>query len=247
NSFFTSLQLQNNEQYLKDITYEIESRIDKSIILILKNNEFWNHLRIIIHILRPYLLTFITLESQHATLADAIYNPILLVCWSLHPKYVLAEAIHPELATIIKKEASILFEHLFPDKEIIKFQMQLIDWNNKVYPFDFESNWDNYLVNDLVYFWNNFQKEVSELSIFAACIMSMPPTSADCERFWSVMSNIHTLQHNRLINEQASKLSCIRWHIIQDKNTQKKNFQFNNENEFFNFENDSDNEFTLEE
>ncbi|CAG8850695.1 16610_t:CDS:1, partial [Racocetra persica] len=48
---------------------------------------------------------------------NRMYSPILLVCWSLHPKYVLAKAIHPELITIIKKEASCLFEHLFPNKE----------------------------------------------------------------------------------------------------------------------------------
>ncbi|CAG8801637.1 23010_t:CDS:1, partial [Racocetra persica] len=55
--------------------------------------------------------------------------------------------------------------------------------NNKAYPFDFEGNWDDYLINDPVYFWNNFQIEVPELSIFAAHIMSIPPTSAECECF----------------------------------------------------------------
>ncbi|KAF0482075.1 hypothetical protein F8M41_023496 [Gigaspora margarita] len=74
NPFFSSLQqLQSKEQYLKGIAYEMESRIDKSNILILKNNEFWNHLRIIIHTLKPYSLTSIILKSQHATLADAVH------------------------------------------------------------------------------------------------------------------------------------------------------------------------------
>ncbi|CAG8784034.1 17188_t:CDS:1, partial [Racocetra persica] len=70
--------------------------------------------------------------------------------------------------------------------------------------------------------------------------MSIPPTSADSEYFWSVISNIHTLRRNRLTNERASKLSCIRWYMIQDKNIEKQNLQCNNE--IFNFGNRNDNE-----
>ncbi|CAG8696955.1 12740_t:CDS:1 [Cetraspora pellucida] len=121
-----------------------------------------------------------------------MYHPLFLVCWSLHPRYVRANAIHPELATVIKKEASLLFECLFPNKDVKRFRMQLIDWNNKVYPFDFEDNWDDYLIKDPIYFWNNFQGETPELAFFASRIMSIPPTSADSERFWSVITNIHT-------------------------------------------------------
>ncbi|CAG8752375.1 1376_t:CDS:1, partial [Racocetra persica] len=67
-----------------------------------------------------------------------MYSSVFLICWSLHPKYIFAQAIRPELATLIKKEASLLFERLFPNKDIKKFRMQLIDWNNKAYPFNFE-------------------------------------------------------------------------------------------------------------
>ncbi|CAG8730044.1 163_t:CDS:2, partial [Dentiscutata heterogama] len=49
-------------------------------------------------------------------------------------------------------------------------------------------NWDNYLVKDPVYFWNNFINEVPELAIFVAQLMSIPPTSADSEQFWSLIA-----------------------------------------------------------
>ncbi|CAG8835794.1 28140_t:CDS:1, partial [Racocetra persica] len=97
-----------------------------------------------------------------------MYNSLFLVCWSLYPKYILAKAVRPELSTIIKKEASHLFKHLFPNKDVRRFRMQLIDWSNKVYPFDFEGNWDDYLIKDPVYFWNNFRNEVPELALFAS-------------------------------------------------------------------------------
>ncbi|CAG8443853.1 11422_t:CDS:1 [Scutellospora calospora] len=48
--------------------------------------------------------------------------------------------------------------------------------------------------------------------------MSIPPTSADSERFWSLIAGIHTLKRNRLTNDRATKLSCIRLHISQNKN-----------------------------
>ncbi|CAG8819528.1 10018_t:CDS:1, partial [Racocetra persica] len=86
---------------------------------------------------------YVNTRIQHRW--NRIYNLILLICWSLHPRYVLTKTIRPELTTIIKKESSILFESLFSDKDIRKFRMQLIDWNNKAYPFDFEGNWDEYL------------------------------------------------------------------------------------------------------
>ncbi|CAG8538603.1 10095_t:CDS:2 [Dentiscutata heterogama] len=145
---------------------------------------------------------------------NRIYNPILLICWSLHLRYVLTKTIRSELITIIKKESSILFESLFSDKDIRKFYMQLIDWNNKAYPFDFEGNWDEYL---------------------------------------SVISNIHSLRCNKLTNRRASKLTCIRWHMIQDENIKNHDAkksqaiqQFNNnenenaDNELFDLENEDE-------
>ncbi|CAG8711336.1 14867_t:CDS:1, partial [Cetraspora pellucida] len=262
NSFFVSLQqVQNKEQYLKDMAYEMESRLDKAIISILKDNIFWHHLRIIVRILETYSLIPIILESRQATYADTVYfwakmqimvntiddvnfkqyvstriqhrwdrmyHPLFLVCWSLHPQYVLSNAIRPELATVIKKEASLLFESLFPNKDIIRFRKQLIDWKNKAYPFDFEGNWDDYLIKDPVYFWNNFQSEVPELALFASRIMSIPPTSADSERFWSVISNIHTPRRNKLTNDNAFKLTCIRWNMTQKEDCTSKNNNIKN-------------------
>src|SRR5690349_16988882 len=105
---------------------------------------------------------------------NRMYNSLFIICWSLHPKYFRMRAIKPELTTIVKKEASHLFEHLFPNEDVKKFRMQLIDWNNKAYPFDFDGNWDDYLVENPVYFWNNFRNEVPELAIFAARVMSIP-------------------------------------------------------------------------
>ncbi|CAG8842451.1 13923_t:CDS:2, partial [Gigaspora margarita] len=37
-SFFVSLQVQNNEQYLKDAAYKMRSQLDKYIVSILKDN-----------------------------------------------------------------------------------------------------------------------------------------------------------------------------------------------------------------
>ncbi|CAG8701886.1 10065_t:CDS:2, partial [Cetraspora pellucida] len=42
-------------------------------------------------------------------------------------------------------------------------------------------NQNNYLVENPVYFQNNFQDKILELTIFAAQIMSIPPTSAKSE------------------------------------------------------------------
>ncbi|CAG8734843.1 7942_t:CDS:2, partial [Cetraspora pellucida] len=65
--------------------------------------------------------------------------------------------IRPELITIVKKKSSYLFECLFPNKDIKKFSLQLINWNNK----------------------NNFQNKVSKLAIFAAQVMLILPTYAE--------------------------------------------------------------------
>ncbi|CAG8745425.1 16890_t:CDS:1, partial [Cetraspora pellucida] len=61
-----------------------------------------------------------------------------------------------------------VISRLFPNKDTTRFRMQLINWTNKAYLFDFDRNWNNYLVENPVYFWNNLQNEVPELAIFAA-------------------------------------------------------------------------------
>ncbi|CAG8636654.1 13948_t:CDS:2, partial [Dentiscutata heterogama] len=151
---------------------------------------------------------YVIAQIQHRW--NRMYSLLFVICWSLHPKYFHIRAIRPELTMIVKKEASHLFERLFPDKDIKKFRMQLIDWNNKAYPFDFNGNWDDYL--------NNLQNEVPELATFAAQIMSIPPTSAKSERFWSFIANIHSPKCHQLTNKHAIKMTCIWWHIAQEKN-----------------------------
>ncbi|CAG8504171.1 7532_t:CDS:2, partial [Dentiscutata heterogama] len=85
--------------------------------------------------------------------------------------YFYIRAIRPELTTIVKKEASLLFEYLFPNEDIKKFRIQLIDWNNQAYSFDYD---------------------VPELAIFAVKIISILPTSAKSER-----NNLHHIVYNK--------------------------------------------------
>ncbi|CAG8745318.1 3192_t:CDS:2, partial [Cetraspora pellucida] len=79
---------------------------------------------------------------------NRMYNSLFVICWSLHPKYFRMKVIRPELTTIVKREASLLFKCLFPNKNITRFRMQLIDWTNKTNLFDFDGNRDNYLVEN---------------------------------------------------------------------------------------------------
>ncbi|CAG8521446.1 15961_t:CDS:2 [Racocetra persica] len=126
-----SLTMQNNKQYLKDAAYEMGSRLDKYIVLILKDNA---RMQITVNTIDDNTFQqYISTRIQYRW--NRIYSSVFLICWSLHPKYTLAQAICPELATLIKKEAS---------------------------------NWDDYLIKDPVYFWNNFQSEISKLALFAS-------------------------------------------------------------------------------
>ncbi|KAF0561625.1 hypothetical protein F8M41_022539 [Gigaspora margarita] len=54
----------------------------------------------------------------------------------------------------------------------------MIGWNNKTYPFGFNCNWDDYLVENPVYF-KNLQNKVTELATFTVRIMSIPPTLSE--------------------------------------------------------------------
>ncbi|CAG8785389.1 37423_t:CDS:2, partial [Gigaspora margarita] len=108
-------------------------------------------------------------------------------------------------------------------KEPTEFNPDRFLSEENAYPFDFNGNWDDYLVKNPVCFRNNLQNEVSELAIFAARIMSIPPISAESERFWSLITNIHSQQYHRLTNECATKMTCIQWHIGQEKNLNATN------------------------
>jgi hypothetical protein len=74
------------------------------------------------------------------------------------------------------------------------------------------------MTNDPIIFWENVAQFAPELSKFAIRLLSIPPTSADAERLWSVMSNIHTERRNRLTNERAIQMATISWYISREKN-----------------------------
>ncbi|CAG8728016.1 11723_t:CDS:2, partial [Dentiscutata heterogama] len=95
---------------------------------------------------------------------------------------------------------------------------------------DFNGNWDDYLVENPVYFWNNLQNEVPELATFAAQIMSIPPTSAESERFWSFIANIYSPKCHQLTNEHAIKMTCIRCYAEIISNIKFNNMDNSNNN-----------------
>ncbi|CAG8438518.1 186_t:CDS:2 [Scutellospora calospora] len=116
-----------------------------------------------------------------------------------------------ELTTIIKKESSILFESLFSDKDIRKFH------------------------NNPIYFWNNLQNEVPELSIFTARIMSIPPTSAECKYFCCI--RWHMIQDENIKNHDAKKSQAIQqFNNNENENADNESFDLENEDEFYNLE-----------
>ncbi|CAG8752266.1 12474_t:CDS:1, partial [Dentiscutata heterogama] len=74
------------------------------VVNMIADEDFWN---------------YVIAQIQHRW--NRMYSLLFVICWSLHPKYFCIRAIRPELTMIVKKEASHLFEHLFPDKDIKKF------------------------------------------------------------------------------------------------------------------------------
>ncbi|CAG8520547.1 4283_t:CDS:2, partial [Cetraspora pellucida] len=129
------------------------------------------------------IIQILELYSLVPIILESQYSTIAdaVYLWIYNPVFLISWLLHPKyfLAKVIRPE--------------------LLTFVKK------EAN--DYLVKDPVYFWNNFINEIPELAIFAARLMSIPPTSADSERFWSLMAGIHTLKHNRLTNDQATKLS----------------------------------------
>lgn len=61
--------------------------------------------------------------------------------------------------------------------------------------------------------WKGFFKNQSLCSV-ALRLFNIPPSSAACERIFSVFSNTHTLTRNRLDNERVSKLVSVRSNLV---------------------------------
>ncbi|CAG8752261.1 12473_t:CDS:2, partial [Dentiscutata heterogama] len=60
--------------------------------------------------------------------------------------------------------------------------------------------------------------------------MSIPPTSAKSERFWSFIANIYSPKRHRLTNEHAMKMTCIRCHDEIISNIEFNDMDYSNNN-----------------
>ena len=78
--------------------------------------------------------------------------------------------------------------------------------------------WASWITKNLILFWHNIMRDARELAQFAVRLLSIHPTSADAERCWSVVTNIHTTRRNRLTNECVKKIATIKWYISREMN-----------------------------
>jgi hypothetical protein len=155
-----------------------------------------------------------------------IYDVMYIIAFYLHPRYFNnGKSIHADTISQIRMAAIKLYVRLFnvqDQREVERFTQQLMCYSGRYNIFMNESIWDDIMTSDPVRFWENLRESVPELSKFAIRILSIPPTSADAERFWSVMSNIHTERRNRLTNEHAKQMAAISWYINREKNQQRR-------------------------
>ena len=152
-----------------------------------------------------------------------VYNIMFIITFFLHPHYFdSGENIHDDIIPTLRVEACNLYARLFnvrrTDKEVERFLEQLILFSGRLKTFGDPCIWDPIMTNDPIIFWENLARFAPELSKFAIRLLSIPPTSADAERLWSVMSNIHTERRNRLTNERAIQMATISWYISREKN-----------------------------
>ena len=54
-----------------------------------------------------------------------------------------------------------------------------------------------------------------KLSSIASSLLSLPPTSASCERNWSTYDSVHTKKRNRLTNVRSEKLVAVSTNLKQ--------------------------------
>lgn len=64
-------------------------------------------------------------------------------------------------------------------------------------------------------YWKNFllYSSTSLIATIGCRIMSIPATSADVERSFSVQGNVHTKSRNRLTEKSIDKLMRVKWHL----------------------------------
>ena len=173
-----------------------------------------------------------------------IYDILYIIAFYLHPRYFNnGKNIHADTISQVRIAACKLYKRLFnvqDQRELERFAQQLMCYSVRYNIFSDESVWDDIMTSDPVRFWENLRESTPELSKFAIRILSIPPTSADAERFWSVMPNIHTERRNRLTNEHAKQMAAISWYINREKNQQRRTHVLDKLTRSFNH-NDNDN------
>ncbi|CAG8762788.1 9475_t:CDS:2, partial [Acaulospora morrowiae] len=124
-------------------------------------------------------------------------QPLLILSFFLHPKY-RNSVFNSNLPSLNVPQIGLWVKYYY--KEWFKTRPSVIlsefsKFINKDYPFD-DDTFSNF--NDVQEYWKFTIGATKELSILAVRIFSICINSASCERLFSSMGFIHSVQRNRL-------------------------------------------------
>lgn len=135
-----------------------------------------------------------------------LIKPIHLAAYLLDPKYKGMELTREEVR-IANKKIQDKARFRFPDESFTVID-QLIDYNSG--KGDFSEDWiiDSIQKVDPIRWWSGCFLRY-ELAQIAVEILSIHPTTASVERYFSKFGFIHSIRRNRLSFEKGSKLCHI--------------------------------------
>ncbi|CAG8790733.1 6448_t:CDS:2, partial [Dentiscutata erythropus] len=130
-----------------------------------------------------------------------LYNPVIILSYKLDPQYQ-GKTLNPKKCDSIIEDKLI---RLVPSQDQENILSEYAEYVSKKGHFAREYLWSSNLIQNPINWWSLLKGRYPILSEVALRILSIPPTSAACERNWSTFGFIHNKLHNRLTDPKVEK------------------------------------------
>ncbi|CAG8739958.1 7474_t:CDS:2, partial [Ambispora leptoticha] len=138
-----------------------------------------------------------------------LYNPVIILAYKLDPRYQGRSLNSKKWDSIIEDELLRLVSSQYQENILIEYA----EYVSKKGHFARQCLWNSNLVQNPINWWGLFKGRYPALSEVALRILSIPATSAACERNWSTFGLIHNKLRNRLTDSKVEKCVYVQWNL----------------------------------
>ncbi|CAG8628838.1 2135_t:CDS:2 [Dentiscutata erythropus] len=206
--FYSAKNLLETKAAIQRITLEDNVKISDEIKNLILSDNFWFNLKILYNFLSPFAIFLKKLQTDQPTLST-VYSELCKLKISISEN---TEIPNDFKTNSISKGTERWNNFLYNPVIILAYKLDSQYQGKTLNP----KKWDLIIEDELIRLVSSQDQEIilNEYAEYIALrILSIPPTSAACERNWSTFGFIHNKLRNRLNDPKVEKCVYIQWNL----------------------------------